>query len=176
MERGTSVRRGDAGDDAGIDAGVVVSVNISDGGVPKYPVPDAWVAASGVDGDRQRNLEYHGGPDRAVCIFAAEVIERLWGDGHPIAPGTTGENLTVRGLPWPRVVPGAQLRVGATTLLQITAYAAPCRTIAASFSDRRSGRISQRRHPGASRVYARVLVPGRVAPGDAVWLLEPAEL
>jgi MOSC domain-containing protein YiiM len=153
---------------------VVVSVNVSAGGVPKLPVRGAAITASGVEGDRQRNLRYHGGPDRAVCIFAAEVIERLRAEGHPIAPGTVGENVTVRGLDWARVVPGARLYVG-SVLLEVTGYTAPCRTIAGSFADRRSSRISQKTHPGASRVYARVLRPGRVAAGDAATLLAPTE-
>ena len=38
-----------------------------------------------------------------------------------------------------------------------------------------SARISQKRHAGWSRVYARVLVPGEIAAGDRVERLEPAE-
>jgi len=34
-------------------------------------------------------------------------IEALQNEGHPIAFGSTGENLTVSGIDWQRVVPGS---------------------------------------------------------------------
>lgn len=157
-----------------MDPGRVASINVSDGGVPKRPVPEAAVSRAGVAGDRQRDLRYHGGPDRAVSLLGAEVIEALAAEGHPIAAGTTGENLTIAGLRWSDVRPGVALQVGAVRLL-VTSYAAPCRTIAASFAGRTFGRVSQKTHPGWSRVYARVLEPGLVRVGDPVRLeLSPA--
>lgn len=151
------------------ERGVVVSMNVSSGGVPKRPVPLARVSATGLDGDGQRNLEFHGGPDRALCVFAMERIEALQREGHPIAPGTTGENLTIRGLDWDRVVPGTALRVGDVTV-EITAYASPCASIRPSFADGNSNRISQKLHPGWSRVYARVVGQGEIRVGDGVVL------
>lgn len=151
------------------DQGVVVSVNVSSGGVPKLPVPGARVSAAGLDGDKQRNLEFHGGADRALCLYSMERIEALQAEGHPIASGTTGENLTIAGLDWARVVPGAALAVGGVTL-EITAYAAPCASIRPSFADRDSNRISQKKHPGWSRVYARVAGEGEIRVGDGVTL------
>jgi MOSC domain-containing protein YiiM len=151
----------------------IVSLNVSNGGVPKLPVGEVRVTVAGLHGDWQRNRKYHGGPDRAVCLFAAERIEALAAEGHPIGPGTTGENVTVAGLDWERVVPGARLRLGAEVVLEVTGYAAPCRTIRGSFADRRSGRISEKAHPGWSRVYARVESEGVVCPGDPVEMIGP---
>ncbi len=151
--------------------GVIVSINVSPGGVPKLPVDAAQVAASGVAGDRQRNLEFHGGVDRAVCLYAMERIEALQAAGHPIAPGTTGENLTLRGIDWDRVVPGAVLRTG-SVVMEVTAYASPCRSIRPSFADADSNHVAQKKHPGWSRVYARVREGGMVRVGDGV-SLEP---
>jgi MOSC domain-containing protein YiiM len=150
--------------------GRVESINVSDGGVPKRPVARAAIRAAGVEGDRQRDLRVHGGPERAVSILSLEVIEALVGEGHPIQPGSTGENLTVSGLPWAEVAPGAELVVGEARL-RITGYAAPCSNIETSFADGAVERISQKRHPGFSRVYARVLAPGEVRVGDAVALV-----
>lgn len=148
--------------------GRLESINVSAaGGVPKRPVPRAAIGAGGVEGDRQRDRRHHGGPERAVSLFSAEVIAALGAEGHPIAPGTTGENLTVSGVPWREVVPGAELRVGPVRLV-VTSYTVPCGKIAASFSDGDSERISQELHPGWSRVYARVLEPGSVRVGDPV--------
>ncbi|MBI5066890.1 MAG: MOSC domain-containing protein [Deltaproteobacteria bacterium] len=149
------------------------SIQLSDGGVPKRPVAEAAVGAGGLAGDRQRDLRYHGGPLRAVCLFSAEVITALRAEGHPILPGGTGENLTVSGLPWGEVVPGAELAVG-PVLLRVESYAAPCQNISGSFAGRASARISQKLHPGWSRVYASVVAPGAVRVGDAVVLRPPA--
>lgn len=55
--------------------------------------------------------EHHGDPERAVCLYAMEAIEALHADGHAVAPGSLGENLTIAGLDWPSVVPGSRLRV-----------------------------------------------------------------
>lgn len=55
----------------------VHQINLSDGGVPKLPVWEASVGKEGLSGDRQRNLKFHGGPDRAVCLYSLELIERL---------------------------------------------------------------------------------------------------
>jgi MOSC domain-containing protein YiiM len=150
-------------------AGRLASIHVSQGGVPKLPVPEATVGPSGLAGDQQR-YKFHGGPERAVCLFSAELIAGLVAEGHPIVPGSTGENLTVSGIPWAEVVPGARLRVG-EVLLEVTSYTTPCAKIVGSFRDGDSDRISQERHPGQSRVYARVLQGGTVRPGDEVELI-----
>ena len=147
--------------------GRVASLNVSDGGVPKRAVESAQVTRDGVRGDRQRNLKYHGGRERALCIWSLERIEALRAEGHPVSPGSTGENVTVAGVEWAALAPGVRLRIG-PVLAEVTDYTRPCRTIARSFLGGRSGRVSQKTHPGWSRVYARVLEEGRVAVGDAV--------
>ena len=43
-----------------------------------------------------------------------------------------------------------------------------------AFRDGEYARVSQKRHPGWSRVYARVVTPGEIAPGDSVVPLSPA--
>lgn len=152
--------------------GRVVRVNVNpDGGVPKFAVGQALVTTTGVAGDRQRDLDHHGGPARAVCLFALEHIEALRAEGHPIAPGTTGENLTVVGLDWSALAADDRLAVG-EVVLQITGPAPPCRTIEASFVDRQFARISHKKHPGWSRLYARVLSEGVVREGDPVRVLD----
>ena len=152
------------------ETGVVVSVNVSTGGVPKLPVSCGRASAAGIAGDGQRDLEHHGGLGRALCLFAMERIEALQAEGHPIAPGTAGENLTIRGLDWDLVVPGATLWIGDLSV-EITAYAPPCATIRPSFADGNSNRISQKKHPGWSRVYARVAGEGEIRVGDGVRLV-----
>ena len=151
--------------------GRLESINVSQGRVPKHPTPEAEVRTEGVEGDRQRDLRFHGGPDRAVSAFSAERIAALEAEGHPIAHGTIGENLTVSGIDWTRATPGACLDIGAVRL-EITGYAAPCANIAGSFAGGDIARVAQKTNPGWSRVYTRVLVPGRVRVGDTVALLD----
>ena len=147
--------------------GRVAQINVSQGGVPKLAVLTAWVASSGVENDVQNDRRHHGGRDRAVSLYSADLIASLAAAGHPIAPGTVGENLTVEGLDWTLVRPGAVLEVGDAELV-VTDYASPCQTIRGSFADENSNRINQQKWPGWSRVYARVLREGIVRTGDVV--------
>ena len=148
-------------------SGIIVSLNISAGGVPKLPVARAELLINGFEGDGHDDSDYHGGPERAVCIYATEIIEALRTEGHPIVPGSAGENLTVTGLDWDTIVPGVRLRVGTATI-EISKFTSPCRTIRHSFVSECFGRISQKMNPGWSRVYGRVLVTGVVRVGDRV--------
>lgn len=149
-------------------------ISVSDGGVPKLPVAEARLTVNGVAGDRQRNLEVHGGVDRAICLFSLEVIEALQAEGHSIRPGSSGENLTIAGLDWPKLLPGDRLRIGDTVLLELVSYTAPCKYNAQWFENGDFSRISQKLHPGWSRLYARVLTEGVVRPGDRVTVEEHA--
>jgi MOSC domain-containing protein YiiM len=155
---------------SGSRTGAVHQISVSNGGVPKFAVPEAEVTERGVGGDRQRDTRNHGGPERAVCLYSLEVIERLRAEGHPIAPGTAGENITVSGVDWTLVQPGTRLRLGDQVLIEVTRFTTPCTNIAGSFVDGGYGRILGTNHPGESRVYARVLTPGRIRPGDLVEL------
>ena len=147
--------------------GTLVSINISKGGVPKRPLKSCWISENGLEGDRQRDLEYHGGPTRAVCLYSQDLIEALRAEGHPISAGSIGENFTVSGVPWGEMVPGARFDVGEVRI-ELTDYAVPCNNIAGSFASRRMVRVSQKVHPGWSRLYARVLKEGTVRVGDNV--------
>lgn len=151
----------------------VFQINISDGGVPKCPVRAAEITALGVTGDTQKNREVHGGPERALCLFSLERIMALQEEGHPVFPGSTGENLTVSGLPWDEMVPGVRLLLGSEVRIEITSFTAPCPKIAESFVEGNFRRCSQDDHPGSSRVYARVLRPGPLRVGDAISLIGP---
>lgn len=147
--------------------GTVASLHRSSGGVPKQAVPAARVTASGMEGDRQRNLKHHGGPDRALCLYSFDLLEALRDEGHPVAPGTLGENVLIRGLSWGDMLPGVGLRLGVVEI-ELTAFAHPCRNISGSFREGHIERVSVKTHPGWSRVYARVTREGLLAEGDEV--------
>jgi MOSC domain-containing protein YiiM len=145
---------------------VIAALHRSNGGVPKLAVDEVTVTVNGVAGDRQRDRRFHGGRDRALCLYSLDLIERLCLDGHPMAPGAMGENVTIAGLDWRQLRPGVCVELGAV-VAEVTSYAAPCKNIRGAFLDDDFTRVSQKLHPGWSRVYARVLVEGMVRVGDA---------
>jgi MOSC domain-containing protein YiiM len=151
--------------------GRITSLTRSDGGVPKLPVISGHLTAAGLVGDRQQNLKYHGGPDRAVCLLAQELIDDLAAQGHPIRPGSTGENITIAGLNWSTITPGTRLMIAGTVILEITSYTAPCSKIAKSFIAGAFDALDQEKNPGRSRLYARVLKPGTITVGESVSVL-----
>ena len=155
--------------------GVLVSINISGGGVPKRRVGDVKVSRLGLLGDAQNDKTHHGGPERAVCIYALERIHALQQEGHPIDIGMAGENVTVEGIDWDLVVPGARIKLGDEVLLEVDSFTSPCKTIKGSFIDGKFVRISQKLHPGWSRVYARVLTEGEIRFGDHVEVIPTTE-
>jgi MOSC domain-containing protein YiiM len=150
---------------------MVHSVNVSAGGVPKLARPWARVGAHGLEGDAQRDLRHHGGPQRAVSLYSLELIQALQAEGHPISVGSIGENLTLAGVRWSELRPGVALAIGEVAL-ELTAFAHPCRNIAGSFREGSLHRVAEARHPGWSRLYARVVREGLVRVGDPVQVLE----
>jgi MOSC domain-containing protein YiiM len=149
------------------EEGRVHAIHVSDGGVPKQTRDTCMVRATGLDGDRQRDRRHHGGPLRAVSLYSLELIEALQAEGHPIAPGALGENLTIAGLSWDALTIGTGLEIGSVRLT-LTGYAHPCTNIAPAFRDETFVRVSQKLHPGWSRYYARVDCEGEVRVGDTV--------
>ena len=149
----------------------IICINVNaQGGVPKLPVESARLGFNNVEGDKQRDRRYHGGPRRAVCLYSLEIIEALRAEGHPIESGWTGENLLISGLNWDEMVPGVQLQIGAARV-EITSYANPCKHIAHAFEGGDFMRIGQKKNPGWSRIYARVMTEAEVKVGNEVRVL-----
>jgi MOSC domain-containing protein YiiM len=149
--------------------GRLIQINVNpEGGVPKHRVASAEVTTGGVAGDKQRDRRNHGGPQRAVSLYSYEHIQALQAEGHSITPGSTGENMTIGGLDWETLRIGSRLRIGDRLRIEITGYAAPCDNIVASFAGGEFTRISQKVHPGWSRLYAKVLAEATAHEGDPV--------
>ena len=160
------------GDGVPHQTGTVHQLNVSGGGVPKRPVESAEVGFRGLAGDHQDDRVNHGRPFQAVCLYGLEVIEALQAEGHPIQAGSVGENVTVAGLDWASLRPGARLSLGDDLRIELSSYAIPCTKNARWFVDGDFRRMAQDRHPGWSRLYGTVVRPGTVRPGDAV-VVEP---
>jgi MOSC domain-containing protein YiiM len=146
----------------------IFQLNVSGGGVPKLAVREAHCGVLGLDGDHHAHPKIHGGPDRALCLYSLEVIRALQEQGHPIFPGSVGENVTITDLPWTALAAGARLRLGDEVLVELTRIASPCKQIVESFSDRNSNRLAE---PALGRWYARVLSEGVLRVGQPVAIL-----
>jgi MOSC domain-containing protein YiiM len=138
-------------------SGRIFQLSRSDGGVPKYSVPEAEVGELGLVGDRQKHKKIHGGPERALCLYSLELIDKLQREGHPIYPGSTGENVTIAGIDWPALHAGSRLGLGDAVIVELTRTADPCKQIAASFIDRKLQRLEA---PGQMRWYCRIVRGG----------------
>jgi len=152
--------------------GTVTGLFTGDGGVPKHQREEIDVSWSGALGDRQADRKNHGKPWQALCLWSSEIVADLAAGGHPIVPGCAGENISITGLAWERVVPGVHLRLG-DVLAVVSSYAIPCKTTANCFVDGHFD-VMHHRHGPVSRVYATVVEPGVLRHGDAVLLEPPA--
>lgn len=154
----------DTQDPAKPNIGKVVGIQASTNSVPKTSIARGIVNYDGLDGDRQMARTHHGRPWQTLCIWSDEVINGHVANGHPIARGSAGENITLSQLDWALVRPGATLEFGSVKA-QITGYAIPCKKNARWFSDGDFQRLSH--ELGAvSRVYCLVTQPGEVVVGD----------
>jgi MOSC domain-containing protein YiiM len=108
--------------------GTLVQLSVSPGGMPKLAVPEAIVSVEGVAGDSQLNRIYHGGADRAICLFSAELYDWLREEGIDLQWGSVGENFTMRGIDFGTLSPGVRLAVG-ECVIEITNVRVPCRNL-----------------------------------------------
>lgn len=149
------------------DPPTIVSVNLSAGGIPKRPVPEAQVQTAGLLGDGHDH-EKHNTPLQAVSLLDLDDLDDLAGEGFDVGPGVCGENLTVRGLDVDALAIGDRLRLDGGVELQITKTRKPCYVLDA-ISPALKGAIA-----GRCGCYARVLVGGRVRPGETFEVVHAA--
>lgn len=140
----------------------LTQVNVSEGGMPKLPVRAARVTRHGLDGDYQRNKKYHGGPNRAICIFSEELYDWLRDKGIDLKNGSVGENFTTRGLDLNALSKGDRLRLGDGCLIEITDVRVPCSQLKKWDVDLPELIV------GHSGWVAKVVEEGEVKQGDAI--------
>ena len=160
--------------------GRVAQVNISRGGIPKLPIPEAHLSTLGLAGDACAHPHIHGGPKQAILIISSEGIDELREQGFPVYAGALGENITTTGIDRRRIHVGQQWRMG-DALVEITKLRAPCDTLSVYGEGRiqravydkqvKAGDAESPRW-GLGGFYASVLTPGMIRPGDPVQLLD----
>ena len=143
----------------------------------KTPIPGPVMARGhNLEGDRQSDLQVHGGEFKAVYVYAAEHYgfwrARL---ARELEPASFGENLTISGLDEPDLCIGDVVRIGDAEL-EATLPRLPCFKLGIRFGDARMVKaFAQSRRWG---IYFRISREGRIALGDAVTIVQrdPARL
>ncbi len=148
--------------------GVLVSINVSLGGMPKASVPEVRVTKDGVCGDAHNDKKNHGGPDQAVCLYSIELYHDLIGERILVKAGDFGENFTTTGIDYAQLEAGARLHVGDECALEITKVRTPCYKLT-KYDDRLPKAIL-----GRSGWLARVIAEGTVRTGDAIEVIPAA--
>ncbi len=156
----------------------------------KSRVPDAiHVSALGLRGDNQKEKKHHGGPTKAVLLYAAVHYEQ-WGlslqphanahaaalramsddvDASQYGFGAFGENLTIDGVTERTVCLGDTWQVG-DCVLQITEPRGPCATLTRRWM--RPELLGDVKATAAAGWYNAVCVEGAVREGDRATLVE----
>jgi MOSC domain-containing protein YiiM len=141
-------------------------------GIFKVPTNDAVeVSYSNLDGDRQADLNVHGGRDKAIYVYPREHYD-YWAqalNADALQSSQFGENLTVSGAIDNDVVIGDRYRLG-TAEVVVTQPRLPCYKLGIRLNDSKfparflaSGRLGY---------YLRVAVQGVLQKGDIGELLE----
>jgi MOSC domain-containing protein YiiM len=149
------------------DVGVTGIGKKSVSGPVQVTAPTVAKGVSGLAEDSVCDDRFHGGVDQAVYAYAREDLD-AWAEelGRELPDGMFGENLTTTGVAVSDAVIGERWRIGESLLLEVSATRIPCRTFAGWMDEAQwVKRFTERARPGA---YFRVIMPGPVAPGDAI--------
>jgi MOSC domain-containing protein YiiM len=144
------------------------------------------VAGIGVEGDahsgttvkhRSRVARDPSQPNlRQVHLVHAELLEELQSQGHPVVPGSIGENLTTSGIDLLALPQGAKLHIGADAIVVITGLRNPCAQLD-NFSAGLTGAVLDRTTDGQlvrkAGVMGVVASSGDVVPGDPITVVLP---
>ena len=155
--------------------GKLIQLNVSQGGIPKLPIREAYVSVERVAGDAWRG-HTHGGKDAAVCLFSTELIEELKKLGYELFPGAVGENFTTEGLDYHKINIGDVFQVGDEVQIKIAKNRIPCSNLdvyGKGMPERiydaevKSGNVETPKW-GKSGFKCSVLKEGIVKPGDVI--------
>jgi len=129
-----------------------------------------WLGPTGFDGDGQADLKAHGGPHKAVLLYAASHYpdwrERL--DKPELAFGGFGENLTIEGQTEDSVCIGDVYDVGEAQI-EICQPRIPCWKL--SRRQDMPDLMEQVQQLGRGGWYARVLRTGHIRAGQSLRLV-----
>ncbi len=152
-------------DDCSKEEAKVVSINISQGGIPKIPVERIDIKVSGLRGDGHAH-EKHCRLEQAVSLQDIETLLKLREQGYPLSPGTIGENLTVRHLNVNALALGTILEFSGGVILEISKVRKPCYVLDAINPKLKEDILD------CCGMYAKVLQEGCVRVDDTIRIFE----
>lgn len=137
------------------------------------------VCSSPGKGERKKNIgrgtmlenfglqgDGHGGDwHRQVSLLAQESIDKMRAAGLDVGPGDFAENLTTSGLELYTLPLGTRLKVGATTILEVTQIGKVCHDRCAIYYQAGDCVMPK------EGIFTRVLMGGEVACGDTISVL-----
>lgn len=141
-----------------------------DTGICKQTIEEAFLTKDGFQGDGVADLRYHGGPDRAVCVYPYEHY-LLWEKEfkNSLPSSTFGENLTLTNMLEKDVCIGDIFRLG-DAVIQITQGRIPCSTITKRTNN--PSLLKRMVQTGYTGYLCRVLEEGVVRKDSEITLLE----
>jgi len=140
-------------------------------GICKVPVSGPLLLKRlGFEGDGVGDLNHHGGPDKAVCVYSTDHYP-YWQEtmGMKLPVAAFGENLSVANLREEDICIGDIFELG-TALVQVSQPRQPCKTLAARYG--RDDMIRLVVDSGYTGFYLRVLGEGQVEKGNMLILRE----
>ncbi|MDZ5473754.1 MOSC domain-containing protein [Bacillus sp. 31A1R] len=138
-------------------------------GIGKNVVSRAELLKSGFKNDGVANLDFHGGPDRAVCAYPFEHYS-LWEAefGRVFTPPAFGENICITNMKEDQVYIGDTFSLG-ETIIQVTQGRVPCSTI--SKFNQEDKLLSRILETGFTGYFFRVLQEGVITQEDTELVL-----
>ncbi|MFC5451499.1 MOSC domain-containing protein [Paenibacillus aestuarii] len=144
-------------------------------GIVKSPVSSPlFLSKTQLEGDGQADLVYHGGEDKALCVYASEHYP-YWEKqlNKKLSFGSFGENLTVSGMLEDEVCIGDVFAIG-EAVVQVSQPRQPCYKLA-----KRHDVVDlavQVQDTGYTGFYFRVLQEGVIPPHPRVERIKKHEL
>ena len=139
----------------------VVSINISQGGIPKRPIDAVRISFAGLEGDGHNHAKHYR-PEQAVSFQDIEKLAELREEGYALFCGTTGENINVCNLDVNALPVGTILSFAGGVQLEISKVRHPCYVLDAI--DPRLKEVIA----GRCGMYARVIKEGVLAVGETI--------
>jgi|GEM_PF-2246728 len=141
------------------DSGWLVSVNVGDGGVPKYPRPEGDVLSEEGLAHDQQGHEKHRRAERAISVLSIELLNGFQADGFEVAPGLMAENLTVYGVDLNALEHGMRFCFENGVEIEVSSQRKPC------FQLNPVGEGLEQAAIGRSGVMCSVIKGGELKPG-----------
>jgi len=123
------------------------------------------IGLEGIDGDGQADSVNHGGPDKAICVYASEHFSywRVFLKNDLMDAGGFGENFTTEGIDESQICIGDRFQIG-SAIVEVSQPRQPCWKLARRWDCKALTPEVQR--TGKTGWYLRVIQPGEARAGE----------